>query len=143
MLVISIVLMTILVLLVNKTKIGLVMKASEQNIVAANLVGIKVNSVISFIFILVGLSAAVASILVSSYYGMTYPNMGYIVELKALSAAVLGGIGNLPGSLVGGLIIGLIVSVGATALGSEFRDNIEYLILIIVLIIKYNIYIVE
>src|SRR5699024_11480286 len=75
MLVISIVLMTILVLLVNKTKIGLVMKASEQNIVAANLVGIKVNSVISFIFILVGLSAAVASILVSSYYGMTYPNI--------------------------------------------------------------------
>jgi len=138
MFVVSLLLMLILLLIVNKTTIGLTMRASEQNIKAAQLMGINVNFVISFTFFLSGLSAAIAGALVSSYYGMTYASMGYMAGLKAFAAAVLGGIGSLPGSLLGGLIVGVTESLAATILGSEFRDSMAFIILIIVLIIMPN-----
>ncbi len=138
MLVISVALMFILLALVNKTKIGLAMRASEQNIKAAKLMGINVNFVVSFTFFISGISAAVAGALVSSYYGMAYPNMGYIAGLKAFAAAVLGGIGSLPGSLIGGILVGISESAAASFLGSEYRDSMAFVILIIVLIIKPN-----
>lgn len=135
---ISLALMLLLVGVVHFTRIGLAMRACEQNIKAAGLMGINVNFVISFTFFLGGVSAAIAGALVSSYYGMVYPNMGYTAGLKAFSAAVLGGIGSLPGSLLGGLIVGVSESVAATALGSEFRDSMAFIILIVVLVIKPN-----
>lgn len=135
---ISLILMIFLVILVTKTKIGLAMRASEQNLKAAQLMGINVNFIISFTFFLGGVSAAIAGALVSSYYSMAYPNMGYMAGLKAFAAAVLGGIGSLPGSLIGGLIVGVSESVAATFLGSEFRDSMAFIILIIVLIIRPN-----
>lgn len=138
MLLVSLLLMLILVFIVNKTKIGLAMKASQQNMRAALLMGINVNFVVSFTFFLGGLSAAIAGSLVGSYYNMAYPNMGYMAGLKAFAAAVLGGIGSLPGSLVGGLIVGLSESAAATYLGSEFRDSMAFIILIIVLVIRPN-----
>ena len=107
MLLISLVLMVILVLLVNKTKIGLAMRASQQNMKAAKLMGINVNFVVSFTFLIGGISAAIAGVLVSSYYGIAYPNMGYVSGLKAFAAAVLGGIGSLPGSIIGGVLVGI------------------------------------
>lgn len=138
MLAISLALLVLLMVIVNKTKIGLAMRASEQNIKAAHLMGVNVNFVISFTFFLGGLSAAIAGALVSSYYGMAYPNMGYTAGLKAFAAAVLGGIGSLPGSLIGGLIVGVTESAAATILGSEFRDSMAFIILIIVLIVRPN-----
>lgn len=138
MLGISLVLMLILVFIVNKTKIGLAMRASQQNIKAAKLMGINVNFVISFTFFLGGISAAIAGSLISSYYGMAYPNMGYMSGLKAFAAAVLGGIGSLPGSIIGGIIVGISESAAATFLGSEFRDSMAFIILILVLIIRPN-----
>lgn len=138
MFLISMVLMVVLVILVAKTKIGLAMRASEQNIKAAHLMGVNVNFVISFTFFLGGMSAAIAGALVSSYYSMAYPNMGYMAGLKAFAAAVLGGIGSLPGSIIGGLIVGVSESTAATFLGSEFRDSMAFIILIIVLIIRPN-----
>lgn len=136
--VISILLMGLMVLLVSKTKIGLAMRASEQNIKASHLMGINVNFIISFTFFLSGVSAAIAGALVSSYYNLAYPNMGYMAGLKAFAAAVLGGIGSIPGSIIGGLIVGVSESTAATFLGSEFRDSMAFIILIIVLIIRPN-----
>ena len=136
MFVVSLLLLIGLMLIVNKTTLGLSMRASETNIKAARLMGVNVNFVISFTFFLGGVSAAIAGALISSYYSMAYPNMGYMSGLKAFSAAVLGGIGSLPGAIVGGLTVGVSESLAATFLGSEFRDSVAFIILIIVLLIR-------
>ncbi len=136
MCVVSLILMLILVYIVYKTKIGLAMRASEQNSKAANMMGVNVNFVISFTFFLAGVSATIAGALVGGYYQIVYPNMGFMAGLKAFAAAVLGGIGSLPGALLGGLIIGVSESMAATFLGSTYRDSIAFVILIIVLIVR-------
>lgn len=136
MFVVSLLLLLVLTLVVNKTKIGLAMRASQQNLKAARIMGVNVDFVISFTFLLGGVSAAIAGALISSYYGMAYPNMGYVVGLKAFAAAVLGGIGSLPGSIIGGLTVGVFETFAASTLGSEFRDSIAFVILIIVLVIR-------
>lgn len=138
MFVVSLCLMIILMLVVFKTKIGLAMRAGEQNSKAASMVGINVNFVISFTFFLAGMSAAIAGSLVGTYYQIVYPNMGFMAGLKAFAAAVLGGIGSLPGALIGGLVVGLSESMAATFLGSTYRDSISFIILIIVLIVRPN-----
>ena len=114
------------------------MRASEQNAKAANLMGINVNFVISFTFFLAGMSATIAGALVGGYYQIVYPNMGFMAGLKAFAAAVLGGIGSLPGALLGGLIVGVSESMAATFIGSTYRDSIAFIILIIVLIVRPN-----
>jgi branched-chain amino acid transport system permease protein len=135
---VSLALMIVLVLIVNKTKIGLAMRATEQNAKAANMMGVNVNFVISFTFFLAGVSAAIAGVLVAGYYEVVYPTMGYMAGLKAFAAAVLGGIGSLPGAIIGGLVIGVSESMAATFLGSTWRDCMAFVILIIVLILKPN-----
>ena len=136
MCVVSLILMGVLVFIVYKTKIGLAMRASEQNAKAANLMGINVNFVISFTFFLAGMSATIAGALVGGYYQIVYPNMGFMAGLKAFAAAVLGGIGSLPGALLGGLIVGVSESMAASFIGSTYRDSIAFVILIIVLIVR-------
>lgn len=133
---VSLALMFILMFIVYKTKIGLAMRASEQNAKAANMMGINVNFVISFTFFLAGISATIAGALVGGYYQIVYPNMGFMAGLKAFAAAVLGGIGSLPGALLGGLIVGVSESMAATFLGSTYRDSVAFIILIIVLIVR-------
>lgn len=136
MCVVSLILMGVLVFIVYKTKIGLAMRASEQNAKAANLMGINVNFVISFTFFLAGMSATIAGALVGGYYQIVYPNMGFMAGLKAFAAAVLGGIGSLPGALLGGLIVGVSESMAASFMGSTYRDSTAFVILIIVLIVR-------
>ena len=136
MCVVSLLLMATLMFVVYKTKIGLAMRATEQNTKAANLMGVNVNFVISFTFFLAGVSATIAGALVSGYYQIVYPNMGFMAGLKAFAAAVLGGIGSLPGALLGGLVVGVSESMAATFLGSTYRDSIAFIILIIVLIVR-------
>jgi branched-chain amino acid transport system permease protein len=136
MCVVSLILLLILTLIINKTKLGLAMRATEQNSKAANLMGINVNFVISFTFFLGSASAAIAGALISGYYQIVYPGMGFMVGLKAFAAAVLGGIGILHGSVVGGLVVGVSESFAATFLGSSYRDSVAFIILILVLIIK-------
>ncbi len=133
---VSLVLLIALMMLVNKTKVGLAMRATEQNSKAASLMGINVNFVISFTFFLGGASAAIAGSLISGYYQIVYPGMGFMAGLKAFAAAVLGGIGSLPGSVLGGLVVGVSESLAATFLGSTYRDSMAFIILIIVLILK-------
>nr|WP_314461032.1 branched-chain amino acid ABC transporter permease [uncultured Clostridium sp.] len=138
MCVVSLILMLLLVGVVFYTKIGLAMRAAEQNPKAANLMGINVNFVISFTFFLSGISASIAGSLVGSYYQIVYPNMGFMAGLKAFAAAVLGGIGSLPGAIIGGLVVGVSESMAATVLGSTYRDSMAFIILIIVLIVRPN-----
>jgi len=133
---IALLLLGLLTYVVNFTKVGLAMRAIEQNQKAAHLMGINVNSVITFTFFLGGASAAIAGTLIAGYYQMVYPVMGFMVGLKAFAAAVLGGIGILYGSIVGGLFIGLSETFAATYLGGSYRDAIAFLILIIVLLFK-------
>ena len=132
----SLILMVVLTIVVNKTRIGLAMRATEQNRRAAHLMGVNVNFVISFTFFLGAASAAIAGALVGGYYEIYYPTMGVIIGLKAFAAAVLGGIGSLYGSVIGGLAVGVIESLAATVLGSTYRDAIAFVLLILVLTIR-------
>jgi len=133
---VSIILLAALSLIVNRTKLGLAMRAVEQNTKAANLMGINTNYVVAFTFFLGGVSAAIAGTLISGYYQIVYPTMGFMIGLKAFAAAVLGGIGVLYGSIVGGLAMGVAESFAATLLGSAYRDSVAFIILILVLIIR-------
>lgn len=132
----SLVLLCLLSFVINGTRIGLAMRAVEQNPKAASLMGINANFVIAFTFFLGGVSAAVAGALISGYYQIVYPTMGFMVGLKAFAAAVLGGIGVLHGSIFGGLAIGVAESFAATWLGSAYRDSVAFIILILVLIVR-------
>jgi len=130
------VLLLIMLILVHRTKIGLAMRATAQNTKAASLMGININRIIAITFFLGGASAAIAGGMVSGYYQILFPGMGFMVGLKAFAASVLGGIGSLPGALVGGLLVGIIESLAALYLGSHFRDVMAFIILIAVLIFR-------
>lgn len=138
MFVVAVLLLAILTFIVNKTKIGLSMRATEQNARAAKLMGINVNFVISFTFFLGGASAAIAGALIGGYYQVISPTMGSMIGLKAFSAAVVGGIGVLYGSVVGGLVVGVSECLAAQYIGSNVRDPMAFVILILILIIKPN-----
>lgn len=135
---VSVVLLLFLTFIIYRTKVGLAMRAIEQNTKAAYLMGIDVNRVVSFTFFLGGASAAIAGTLISGYYQIVNPQMGFIVGLKAFSAAVLGGIGILHGAVLGGVVVGVSESFGASYLGGGYRDAMAFLILIVVLIFRPN-----
>ena len=136
MFVVCIVIMIIFSLLVYKTKIGKSMRAVSQNMVTAQLMGINVKLIISATFFAGGFMAAVAGTLVGAYYHSVDTTMAFSVGLKTFAAAVLGGVGNLPGAVIGGIIIGVAETMGATYISSTFRDGIPFIILIIVLLFK-------
>lgn len=134
--VITIVLMIILTYIVNKTKMGRAMRAVSVDEDAAKLMGINVDTTISFTFFLGSCLAGVAGVLVGVYYNSINPLMGMTPGLKAFIAAVFGGIGNIPGAMIGGLFIGIAETL-VTAYGSSlYKDAIVYVILILVLILK-------
>lgn len=138
MFVVAVILLCVLTYIVNKTKIGLSMRATEQNSKAAKLMGVNVNFVISFTFFLGGASAAIAGALIGGYYQVISPTMGSMIGLKAFAAAVVGGIGVLYGSVVGGLVVGVSECLAAQYIGSNVRDPMAFVILILILIIKPN-----
>ena len=134
--VITIVLMIILTYIVSKTKMGRAMRAVSVDEDAAKLMGINVDTTISFTFFLGSCLAGVAGVLVGVYYNSINPLMGMTPGLKAFIAAVIGGIGNIPGAMIGGLFIGIAETL-VTAYGSSlYKDAIVYVILILVLILK-------
>ncbi len=138
LLIISLILLLVLMFIVYKTKLGMSMRATQQNARAANLMGINVRNVISITFFISGVYAAIAGFLIAGYYMMVYPTMGVVVGNKAFAAAVLGGIGHLPGSVIGGLIVGLAETYVTALLGGGYRDAIAFVILILVLIFRPN-----
>jgi branched-chain amino acid transport system permease protein len=129
-------LMLILRIIVMKTKIGTAMRAVSYNPTAASLMGININAVISFTFIIGSSLAGAAGIL----YGLNYPSidplMGILPGLKAFVAAVLGGIGNIPGAAIGGMIIGLLETFVTGYISPTYRDAIAFGILILILLFK-------
>ncbi|HEX6795731.1 MAG TPA: branched-chain amino acid ABC transporter permease, partial [Casimicrobiaceae bacterium] len=106
-----------LLVLVYRTRLGIAMRAVAQNPQVAGLMGIDINRVISFTFAIGAGLAAVAGVMDGSYYGIAHYQMGFLLGLKAFSAAVLGGIGNLAGAMLGGLLMGIIEALGAGYVG--------------------------
>ncbi|MCR6545628.1 branched-chain amino acid ABC transporter permease [Dehalobacterium formicoaceticum] len=133
---ISLGLMLLLTYVVNRTKTGKSMRAVSYDSEAAQLMGIDVNKTISATFALGSALAAAAGVLVGMYYGQIEPLMGIMPGLKAFIAAVIGGIGIIPGAAFGGLILGVTESLVSGAGYSMLRDAVAFIILIIILIVK-------
>ena len=133
-----------LILLVHKTKLGRAMRATAQAPKIAGLMGVNINSIISIAVIWGSVLAAIAGVMVSAYYGLAHYYMGFMLGLKAFSAAVLGGIGNIAGAMLGGLLLGVIESLGAGYigditggfLGSQYQDVFAFFVLILVLVFR-------
>ncbi len=135
-LLVSVVSMILLNLLIKKSKMGKAMRAVSEDTGAAQLMGININKTISFTFAVGSALAGIGSVLYSAAYPQASPTMGSMLGLKAFVAAVLGGIGSVPGAVIGGFCIG-IAEAGASAIGlSAWKDAVVFLILIIVLIVK-------
>jgi branched-chain amino acid transport system permease protein len=131
---VSVALMIILQFIVHKTKTGKAMRAVSEDIDAARLMGINVDNTISATFAIGSALAGAAGVIFGVYYTKIEPLMGIIPGLKAFVAAVLGGIGNIPGAMVGGLLLGVIESL-VSALGySLWRDAVAFIVLILILI---------
>ncbi len=133
-----------LLLLVYRTKLGMAMRATAQNPAIASLMGVNINRVIAAAFIIGSALGALAGVMVGSYYEIAHYQMGFMLGLKAFTAAVLGGIGNLAGAMLGGVLLGIIEALGAGYigdltggfLGSHYQDIFAFVVLIIVLMFK-------
>ena len=133
---ISILLMVGLQFIVQKTKMGKAMRAVSVDSDAAQLMGINVNRTISFTFALGSALAGAAGVLIALYYNSLEPLMGMTPGIKSFVAAVLGGIGIIPGAALGGFVIGLLETFATAIELSDFRDAIVYAILIIILLVR-------
>ena len=130
--------MVVLTYIVNYTLMGKAMRAVSYDQEAARLMGINVDNVISFTFALGSGLAGAAGVLVGIYYNSIDPIMGIMPGLKAFVAAVLGGIGVIPGAMVGGVLLGIVEALVSGFLSSTFRDAAAFSILIIILLIRPN-----
>ena len=135
-LIVTAVCMAALTFFINKTKAGSAMLAVSEDKDAAQLMGVNVNRTISMTFAIGSALAAVAGILFSSSYVYVYPTMGSLVGIKAFVAAVLGGIGSVPGAMLGGILLGLVESLSKTYISNQMSNAIVFGILIIVLLVK-------
>ncbi|HEY8856177.1 MAG TPA: branched-chain amino acid ABC transporter permease [Rugosibacter sp.] len=136
--------MAALLVLVNRTRLGRAMRATAESPSIAALMGVDANRIIVLAFMIGSALAALAGMLVASNYGIAHYNMGFMLGLKAFTAAVLGGIGNLAGAVVGGLLLGVIEALGAGyigdltggVLGSQYQDVFAFFVLIGVLVLR-------
>ena len=140
----SFIVMGLLLLIVHKTRLGRAMRATAEQPNIAALMGVNPNRVISITFMLGGSIAALAGVMMATNYGNAHFAMGFIPGLKAFTAAVLGGIGNIQGAMLGGLLLGLIEALGAGyigdwtggVLGSNYQDIFAFMVLILVLVLR-------
>ncbi len=140
----SVAMMAGLVWLIYRTKMGVAMRATSQNQAVAGLMGVNVNKVITSTFTIGAGLAAVAGIMIGTYYSQAQYTMGELLGLKAFCAAVLGGIGNIAGAMLGGILLGLVEALGTgyigdftnNIFGSNYRDVFAFLVLILVLVFR-------
>lgn len=133
-----------LIVLIHRTRLGRAMRATSENPPIAQLMGVNINQIISSTFVIGSALAAVAGLMVSANYSIAHYYMGFMLGLKAFTAAVLGGIGNIAGAVLGGILLGLIESLGAGYigdltggfLGSHYQDIFAFFVLICVLIFR-------
>jgi len=132
----TITLMTGFSLLISRTRLGRAQRATEQDMTMASLLGVDVDRIISATFVMGAVLAAVAGFMVTLYYGVIDFYIGFVAGMKAFTAAVLGGIGSLPGAMLGGLLIGLIESLWSAYFSIEYKDVAAFSILVLVLIFR-------
>ena len=140
----SAVMMTALLLLIYRTRLGMAMRATAQNPHVASLMGVNIDRVIAAAFVVGSALGAVAGVMVGAYYEIAHYQMGFILGLKAFTAAVLGGIGNIGGAMAGGILLGIIEAFGAGYigdltggfLGSHYQDIFAFIVLIGVLMFR-------
>jgi branched-chain amino acid transport system permease protein len=125
-----------LYLFINRTRMGLAIRAAAIDQGAAKLMGIDVRRVIAMVFIIGPALGGLAGVLVGLYYGQINFNMGQIYGLKAFTAAIIGGIGNIPGAMVGGLLLGLLEAMGAAYVSGAWRDALTFIVLILILLVR-------
>jgi len=143
-LVVTAVALASLMFLVNKTRLGRAMRATAENPRVAGLMGVRPDTVISATFIIGAALAALAGVMYAANYGSVQHTMGFLPGLKAFTAAVFGGIGNLPGAMIGGVLLGLIEAFGAGyigtltggVLGSHYSDIFAFMVLILILTLR-------
>jgi branched-chain amino acid transport system permease protein len=140
----SVLMMGGLTLMVYRTKLGIAMRATSQNPQVAGLMGIDIDRIIAFTFVVGAALGAVAGVMVGTYYGIAHYSMGSLLGMKAFSAAVLGGIGNLAGAMLGGILLGIVEALAAgyigdltnNVFGSNYQDVFAFLVLIAVLVFR-------
>lgn len=128
--------MILLTLLIKKTKVGKAMRATQQDMSMARLVGINVDRIISLTFVIGSALAAIGGVLVASYIGQVNFYIGFLAGVKAFTAAVLGGIGSIPGAVLGGLFLGWTESFAAGYISSDYEDVFTFGLLVLILILR-------
>ena len=133
---VTVFLMLVLFLLINKTKLGMVIRATAQDYEAAYAMGVKVNRVFATAFAIGSMLGGVAGVLVGVYYNLFYPTMGQLYGLKAFSASVVGGLTSLPGAVIAGLLIGVVETFSVEFGASSMRHMVSFVFMIVVLIFR-------
>lgn len=133
---VTVLLMALLYILINKTKLGMVIRATAQDYEAAYAMGVGVNGIFMIAFAIGSMLGGVAGVLVGVYYNLFYPTMGGLYGLKAFSASVVGGLTSLPGAVVAGLIIGIVETFSVEFGASNFRHLISFLFMILILLFR-------
>jgi branched-chain amino acid transport system permease protein len=132
----TIILMGAFAMAIGNTSLGRQQRACEQDMKMASLLGVNVDRTISLTFVLGAALAAVAGMMVTLYYGNNDFFMGFVAGIKAFTAAVLGGIGSLPGAMLGGILIGLIEAFWSAYFSAEYKDVAAFTVLVLVLIFR-------
>lgn len=125
-----------LTLFISRSRLGRACRACAEDIKMANLLGINTNNIIALTFVIGAALAAIAAVLLSMQYGVINPNAGFLVGLKAFTAAVLGGIGSIPGAMLGGLVLGVAEAFGADVFGDQYKDVVSFGLLVLVLLFR-------
>ena len=133
---VSIILMLLLYCMIQRTTLGAAIRATAIDQETARLMGIDVNAIIRFIFIIGPALGAVAGVMVGLYYRQLHFTMGWTYSLKAFTAAIMGGIGNIPGAMVGGMLLGILEMLGAGYISAAWKDVFVFIILIALLILR-------
>ncbi|WP_281645683.1 high-affinity branched-chain amino acid ABC transporter permease LivH [Parendozoicomonas sp. Alg238-R29] len=128
--------MTVLTLFISKSRLGRACRSCAEDMGMTRLLGINTNTVISLTFVIGAALAAVAGVLLSLYYGVINPYIGFLAGLKAFTAAVLGGIGSIPGAVLGGLLLGLTEAMTSGYFSSEYKDVVAFSLLILILLFR-------
>ncbi|MER2472506.1 high-affinity branched-chain amino acid ABC transporter permease LivH [Photorhabdus laumondii] len=126
--------MLILTMFIRYSRMGRACRACAEDLKMASLLGINTNRVISLTFVIGAVMAAIAGVLLGQFYGVINPYIGFMAGMKAFTAAVLGGIGSIPGAMIGGLILGISEALTSAYLSTEYKDAVSFALLIVVLL---------
>ena len=133
--IVTFVAMLALTLFIRYSRMGRACRACAEDLKMASLLGISTDRVISLTFVIGTLMAAVAGVLLGQFYGVINPYIGFMAGMKAFTAAVLGGIGSIPGAMIGGLILGVAEALTSAYLSTEYKDVVSFALLIVVLLV--------